>query len=413
MYSKSPCEDYVEAAVKQAMTIHITSGPGDILIFMTGQEEIEATCYALSERMEQLVSSSTRKEVANMLILDEYIKLIDNIKMSLTVDGIYYVINTGYVKMKVYNPRLGMDDLQVFPISQAAADQRAGRSGRTGPGTCYRLYTENAYREEMLPQPVPEIQRSNIGNALLLLKSLKVDNLLDFEFMDPPPREYILNSMYQLWLLGALSNTGSLTRMGSKRIEFPLDPGLAKMLITAEEFSCVNEVLTIVSMLSVPSVFFRPRNQAEESVAAHEKFFVPESDHLTLLNIYRQWEANEYRGNWSQDPAHSEGKVERPWSSERMRYVHLIVVTSCKGLKCATSVEPQWLAESGPMFYTVKDSDTSLLDHKKRHRDEKSAIEEEMANLRKRQEQMDIRDDGSRKREEGVILTEERSPCRD
>ncbi|GJR12923.1 pre-mRNA-splicing factor ATP-dependent RNA helicase DEAH7 [Tanacetum coccineum] len=206
---------------------------------------------------------------------------------SLTVDGIYYVIDTGYVKMKVYNPRLGMDGLQVFPICQAAADQRAGRSGRTRPGTFYRLYTENMYREEMLPQPVPEIQRSNIANVLLLPKSLKVDNLLDFKFMDPPPRENILNSMYQLWVLGALSNTGSLTSIGCKMIEFPLDLGLAKMLITGEEFSCVNEVLKILSMLSVPSVFFRPQDRDEESAAAHEKFFVPESDHLTLLNIYR------------------------------------------------------------------------------------------------------------------------------
>ncbi|GKC44390.1 pre-mRNA-splicing factor ATP-dependent RNA helicase DEAH7, partial [Tanacetum coccineum] len=393
MYSKSPCEDYVEAAVKQANNNPLSqSATGWLILPIYSQLPADSQAKKF-----QKAEDGSRKCIVATNIAET----------SLTVDGIYYVIDTGYVKMKVYNPRLGMDDLQVFPISQAAADQRAGRSGRTGPGTCYRLYTENAYREEMLPQPVPEIQRSNIGNVLLLLKSLKVDNLLDFEFMDPPPRENILNSMYQLWVLGALSNTGSLTRIGCKMIEFPLDPGLAKLLITGEEFSCVNEVLTIVSMLSVPSVFFRPRDRAEESAAAHEKFFVPESDHLTLLNIYRQWEANEYRGNWSQDPAHSEGKVERPWSSERMRYVHLIVVTSCKGLKltlttkeymqCATSVEPQWLAESGPMFYTVKDSDTSLLDHKKRHRDEKSAIEEEMANLRKRQEQMDIRDEAKKK----------------
>ncbi|GJS42036.1 pre-mRNA-splicing factor ATP-dependent RNA helicase DEAH7 [Tanacetum coccineum] len=163
---------------------------------------------------------------------------------SLTVDGIYYVIDTGY-----------------------------GRAGRTG--TCYRLFTETAYQNEMLPQPVPEIQRTNLGNVVLLLKSLKVDNLLDFDFMDPPPQDNILNSMYQLWVLGALNNVGSLTPLGWKMVEFPLDPPLAKMLLMGEQLECMNEVLTIVSMLSVPFVFFRPKDRAEESDAAREKFFVP------------------------------------------------------------------------------------------------------------------------------------------
>ncbi|KAK4487529.1 hypothetical protein RD792_005824 [Penstemon davidsonii] len=114
---------------------------------------------------------------------------------SLTVDGIFHVIDTGYNKVKVYNPRMGMDALQVFPVSRASADQRDGRAGRTGPGKCYRLYSESAYLDEMLPTPVPEIQRVNLGNVILLLKSLKVDNLLNFDFMDPPPQENILNSM--------------------------------------------------------------------------------------------------------------------------------------------------------------------------------------------------------------------------
>ncbi|KAF5181629.1 Pre-mrna-splicing factor atp-dependent rna helicase deah7, partial [Thalictrum thalictroides] len=221
LYSKSPCEDYVEAAVKQAMTIHITSPPGDILIFMTGQDEIEATCYALAERIEQLVSN-TKKGVSKLLILPIYSQLPADLQAkifqkaeegarkcivatniaetSLTVGGILYVIDTGYGKMKVYNPRMGMDALQVFPVSRAAADQRAGRAGRTGPGTCYRLYTDSAYQNEMLPSPVPEIQRTNLGYVVLLLKSLKIENLLDFDFMDPPPQDNILNSMYQLWV---------------------------------------------------------------------------------------------------------------------------------------------------------------------------------------------------------------------
>jgi pre-mRNA-splicing factor ATP-dependent RNA helicase DHX38/PRP16 len=481
LYSKTPCEDYVEAAVKQAMTIHITSPPGDILIFMTGQDEIEAACFSLKERMEQLVSSSSR-EITNLLILPIYSQLPADLQAkifqkpedgarkcivatniaetSLTVDGIYYVIDTGYGKMKVFNPRMGMDALQVFPISRAASDQRAGRAGRTGPGTCYRLYTESAYLNEMLPSPVPEIQRTNLGNVVLLLKSLKIDNLLDFDFMDPPPQENILNSMYQLWVLGALNNVGGLTDLGWKMVEFPLDPPLAKMLLMGERLDCIDEVLTIVSMLSVPSVFFRPKERAEESDAAREKFFVPESDHLTLLNVYQQWKEHDYRGDWCNDhylqvkglrkarevrsqllDILKQLKIELrscgpDWdivrkaicsayfhNSARLKGVgeyvncrtgmpchlhpssalyglgytpdyvvyHELILTTKEYMQCATSVEPHWLAELGPMFFSVKDSDTSMLEHKKKQKEEKSGMEEEMEKLRRDQVESELR----------------------
>ena len=193
---------------------------------------------------------------------------------SLTLDGIMYVIDCGYCKMKVFNPRIGMDALSVFPVSQANSNQRSGRAGRTGPGQCYRLYTERQYREELLESSVPEIQRTNLANVVLLLKSLGVENLLQFHFMDPPPEENILNSMYQLWILGALDNTGALTDIGRKMVEFPLDPSLSKMLIIAEDMGCSLDILCIVSMLSVPSIFFRPKGREEDSDAAREKFQV-------------------------------------------------------------------------------------------------------------------------------------------
>jgi len=118
-------------------------------------------------------------------------------RLPLTVDGIYYVIDCGYSKVKVYNPKMEMDALQVFPISRAAADQRSGRAGRTGPGTAYGCRFEGRTRTRCVGNPVPEIQRTNLGNVVLLLKSLNIDNLLDFDSLDPPPQENILNSMYQ------------------------------------------------------------------------------------------------------------------------------------------------------------------------------------------------------------------------
>ncbi|KHJ74957.1 helicase associated domain protein [Oesophagostomum dentatum] len=220
---------------------------------------------------------------------------------SLTVDGILFVIDPGFCKMKVYNPRIGMDALQIFPISQASANQRSGRAGRTGPGQCFRLYTERQYKEEMLVSTVPEIQRTNLSNVVLLLKSLGVDDLLKFHFMDAPPQDNMLNSMYQLWTLGALDNTGRLTDLGRTMVEFPLDPTLSKMLIVSESMGCSEEVLTIVSMLSVPAIFFRPKGREDEADAKKEKFQVPESDHLTFLNVYLQWRQHKYSAKWCAD----------------------------------------------------------------------------------------------------------------
>ncbi|XP_024542250.1 pre-mRNA-splicing factor ATP-dependent RNA helicase DEAH7-like [Selaginella moellendorffii] len=473
LYSKTPCEDYVDAAVKQAMAIHLTSPPGDILIFLTGQDEIYTAGTALKERMEQLDATSQRP-AAPLLVLPIYSQMPSDLQAkifqkaeegvrkcvvatniaetSLTVDGILYVIDSGYSKIKFYNPRMGMDALQVFPISRAAADQRSGRAGRTGPGTCYRLYTETAYLNEMLPNPVPEIQRTNLGNVVLLLKSLNIDNLLDFDFMDPPPQENILNSMYQLWILGALDNVGRLTTLGRKMVEFPLDPPLAKMLLMGDELQCLSEVLIIVSMLSVPSVFNRPKERAEESDAAREKFFVPESDHLTLLNIYLRAKENKFGTKWCNDHYlqrkgllkarevrsqlldilekqkialsscghewddirkaicsayfHNAGRLKGVGEYVNCRngmpchlhpssalyglgytpeYVvyHELILTTKEYMQCVTAVEPTWLAELGPMFFSVKDSNTSRLEQYKRQRVEKTVMEQEMETLRK------------------------------
>ena len=191
-----------------------------------------------------------------------------------------------------------MDALQITPISRANASQRAGRAGRTGPGKSYHLFTEAAFKDEFYIQTIPEIQRTNLANTVLLLKSLGVRDLLDFDFMDPPPQDTITTSLFDLWALGALDNIGDLTPMGKKMTAFPMDPSLAKLIITSEEYGCSEEMLTIVSMLSVPSVFYRPKERQEESDAAREKFFVSESDHLTLLHVYMLWKANGYSDGW-------------------------------------------------------------------------------------------------------------------
>lgn len=315
-YSRSPCEDYVDGAVKQALAIHVSQGPGDILIFMTGQEDIEVTCELLEERLRQLNDPPKLSilPIYSQMPADLQAKIFDradpgvrkvivatNIaETSLTVDGIMYVVDSGFSKLKVYNPRMRMDTLQITPISQANASQRAGRAGRTGPGRAFHLYTERAYKEEFYIQTIPEIQRINLANTVLQLKSLGVKDLLDFDFMDPPPQDAVTTSLFDLWALGALDNIGNLTPLGRQMSAFPMEPSLAKLIITSTtpEYACAAEMLTIVSMLSVPSVFYRPKERIEESDAAREKFFVPESDHLTLLHVYNQWTANHCSDSW-------------------------------------------------------------------------------------------------------------------
>src|SRR5277367_6778374 len=288
-YSRSPCEDYVDSAVKQVLAIHVSQAAGDILVFMTGQEDIEVTCELIEERL-KLLNDPPKLSILpiySQMPADLQAKIFDkaapgvrkvivatNIaETSLTVDGIMYVVDAGFSKLKVYNPRMGMDTLQITPISQANAKQRAGRAGRTGPGKAYHLYTESAFKNEFYVQTIPEIQRTNLANTVLLLKSLGVRDLLDFDFMDPPPQDTITTSLFDLWALGALSHTGDLTPTGRSMTAFPMDPSLSILLITSVQsaYACSTEILTIVSLLSVPSVFYRPKDRAEASDAAREK----------------------------------------------------------------------------------------------------------------------------------------------
>nr|XP_057921814.1 ATP-dependent RNA helicase DHX8-like isoform X1 [Doryrhamphus excisus] len=217
---------------------------------------------------------------------------------SLTIDGIYYVVDPGFVKQVVYNSKTGIDQLVVTPISQAQAKQRAGRAGRTGPGKCYRLFTERAYRDEMLTTNVPEIQRTNLASTVLSLKAMGINDLLSFDFMDAPPMETLITAMEQLYTLGALDDEGLLTRLGRRMAEFPLEPMLCKMLIMSVHLGCSEEMLTIVSMLSVQNIFSRPKDKQIQADQRKAKFFQPEGDHLTLLAVYNSWKINKFSNPW-------------------------------------------------------------------------------------------------------------------
>ena len=212
MYANEPEEDYLSAALLTVQQIHLQEPAGDILLFLTGQEEIDTAAQILRKRMDDLGDEAPPLvilRVYSALPSDQQSEIFEpappgsrkcviatNIaEASLTIDGIFYVVDPGFAKIKVYNPKLGMDSLVVSPISQASARQRAGRAGRTGPGKCYRLYTEDAYRNEMLPTSVPEIQRTNLSPTVLILKAMGINDLINFDFMDPPPIQTLIAAM--------------------------------------------------------------------------------------------------------------------------------------------------------------------------------------------------------------------------
>ncbi|GER51430.1 ATP-dependent RNA helicase [Striga asiatica] len=315
LYTKQPESDYLDASLITVMQIHLTEPEGDILLFLTGQEEIDYACQCLYERMKGLGGN-----VPELIILPVYSALPSEMQSrifdpappgkrkvvvatniaeaSLTIDGIFYVIDPGFAKQNVYNPKLGLDSLVITPISQASAKQRAGRAGRTGPGKCYRLYTESAFHNEMLPTSIPEIQRINLAMTTLNLKAMGINDLLSFDFMDPPAAQALISAMEQLYSLGALDEEGLLTKLGRKMAEFPLDPPLSKMLLASVDLGCSDEILTIIAMITTGNIFYRPREKQAQADQKRAKFFQPEGDHLTLLAVYEAWKAKNFSGPW-------------------------------------------------------------------------------------------------------------------
>ncbi|CAL2261904.1 unnamed protein product [Prunus armeniaca] len=316
-YTKAPEADYLDAAIVTALQIHVTQPPGDILVFLTGQEEIETAEEILKHRTRGLGT-----KIAELIICPIYanlptelqgkifeatpdgarkVVLATNIaETSLTIDGIKYVIDPGFCKMKSYNPRTGMESLLVTPISKASAMQRAGRSGRTGPGKCFRLYTAYNYYNDLDDNTVPEVQRTNLANVVLTLKSLGIHDLLHFDFMDPPPSEALLKALELLFALSALNKVGELTKVGRRMAEFPLDPMLSKMIVASDKYKCSDEVISIAAMLSIGnSIFYRPKDKQVHADNARLNFHTGNvGDHIALLKVYNSWKETNFSTQW-------------------------------------------------------------------------------------------------------------------
>jgi ATP-dependent RNA helicase DDX35 len=305
LYLETPAEDYVEKAVQTVFDIHTKEPDGDILVFLTGREEIDTAVQAISER-----AASLHPRSQTLMALPLYAGLSTEQQMyvfeeapentrkvifstniaeaSVTIDGIVYVVDTGYVKLRAFNPTTGIETLTATPVSKASAIQRAGRAGRTKPGKCYRLYTEASF-QSLQEATVPEIQRSNLASVILQLKALGIDNIARFDFITAPPAELVIRALELLYSLGALDDYAKLTKpLGVRLAELAVEPMMAKTLLSAPSFGCLSEILTIAAMTSVGgNIWFHHDGEKKRMETARRKFAAEEGDHLTLLNVYQ------------------------------------------------------------------------------------------------------------------------------
>ncbi|KAK1422922.1 hypothetical protein QVD17_18211 [Tagetes erecta] len=304
LYTAQPETDCLDAALVTIFQIHLEEGPGDILVFLSGQEEIESIEGLVRENLKKLPEANQKLLIFPLfssLPSEKQMKvftpapvgfrkviLATNIaETSVTIPGVKYVIDPGLVKVRSYSPDSGIESLIVVKTSKAQALQRSGRAGREGPGKCFRLYPESRF-EGLDDSTVPEIKRCNLSNVILQLSALGVDDIIGFDFMEKPDRMAVIRSLELLYLLGALTDEKKLSDpIGQQMARLPLEPNDSKALILASQFDCLEEMLIVVSMLSVESIFYVPRDKLEESRTVIKSFSSPEGDHLTLLNVYR------------------------------------------------------------------------------------------------------------------------------
>jgi len=319
-YEESTVVNEIDQAIRKTMDIHLNKPEGDILVFMTGEEEIESTCSTLRDQVSALRSRNISKP-AEILPLYASLQSKEQQKVfqppedqnarkiivstniaetSVTIDGIVYVIDVGYVKQNRYNPKYHRSILERVFISKAAADQRKGRAGRTREGFCYRLYTKRHFEEEMLEQTIPGIQRENLTSVVLTMLACNERDLVHFPFLDPPHYKLIISALEELYHLNALTLASGniLTDIGSYLSKIPVDPNLGKSLLSSIKYDCLSEVCSIVALVSEQGfLFVRPRSKAAAANEAHKQFLHPTGDHLSMLNVMTKSEEGRYRGN--------------------------------------------------------------------------------------------------------------------
>ena len=293
---------YIDAAVNAAETALYEPGDGDVLIFMPSERDIRETSDQLAGRfgggaevipLFGRLSAGDQQRVFTPSPRRKVIVATNIAETSLTIPGIRYVIDSGLARMSRYNPRTRTRRLPVEKVSQSSANQRKGRSGRVRNGVCIRLYSEEDFNERPAFTQ-PEIQRANLAEVILRMKAFRLGEIETFPFLNPPPPAAISGGYTLLHELGALDEKRELTELGRDLARLPIDPTLGRMLLQSQQEHATRELLIIAAGLSIQDPRERPLDAKDAAAAAHKRFTDPQSDFLTLLNIWNavhdQWE---------------------------------------------------------------------------------------------------------------------------
>ncbi|KAI1307225.1 ATP-dependent RNA helicase DHX33 [Halotydeus destructor] len=357
-YTKHAQDDYVQAALVTVFQIHQHEEDGDILVFCTGQEEIESmvtTTRATSKHFPEGVMKLVAVPLFAALPHHEQMKVFDpsikgeNRKVifatnvaetSITIPGVKYVVDTGKVKCRTFQATTGFESLKVESISKAQAQQRAGRAGRECPGVCYRLYTEDQY-SKFHDHSKPEILRCSLANVVMQLIAIGISDVKDFNFMDKPNEENIQSAIELLENFKAIEASSDgylLTKLGKEMVHYPLEPRLARALLDSKEENCSEEFITLIALLYVDNLFHVPHAKREQASEVHKKFLSTEGDHVMFLKVWRAY--NDFKSNkeWCRENFINERNMKIA-KDVRAQLIRLWDATECKRRSCGSQTE--------------------------------------------------------------------------
>ena len=298
----------VQAVVNRVAEIHKSSPPGDVLVFMSGKDDINSVITALENmKISDLValpvygglSQEDQDRIFNSFPGQRKVIVATNIaETSITIDGIVYVVDSGVVKQMHFHPESGIQSLDFVSHSKAGCNQRKGRAGRTRPGKCFRMYTERdfAHRDDFTK---PEIQCVSLAGVVLAMEDIGIDNIEGFDFIDSPERSAFHEAYETLIALGAIAQgKKGITDLGRQMASLPLEPRIARMVLEADKYGCVKEIATIAAFLSAPHIFNRPKGKEIDAESAHMAFQTEDSDLLRFLFVWRQYEQSGFSDSW-------------------------------------------------------------------------------------------------------------------
>ncbi|KAL6885862.1 hypothetical protein ACP4OV_010123 [Aristida adscensionis] len=406
-YTKAPVADFIGAAIATVLKIHVTQPPRDILVFLTGTEEIETFDEILKYRTRGLVKKMSElitcpiytnlptefqakifepeptREGARKVILVTYIA-----ETSLTIDGIKYVIDPGFCKLKSYNPQTGQESLVTYTISKVSANQRARIFGLSGPGKCFRLFPSHCFHD-LEDNTVPEIQQTSLVNVVLTLKCLGIHDLVNFDCLDPPPSETLMKALEQLYALSAMNCCGQLTKTGRTMAQFPLNPMLSKMIVASDKYKCSYEIYNSWKETDYSTQWCYDNYIQVDSMKRARDIRDQLEGLLKRVEIEICSNANDLDGIKKAITSgffyHSRLQNNGYVTAKKLRTVYIhpssglalvrpqfvifyeIVETTKEYMRQVTEINPEWLVEIAPHYYQLKDLDGCPTGYQRTH----------------------------------------------